>query len=66
VYGTLYDMLIQIRHRDIPDGYLCGLFYQRLACGTGACQACQIECRNGDQLACVDGPAVDLKEVAFR
>ncbi|MBN1679403.1 MAG: hypothetical protein JW966_03875 [Anaerolineae bacterium] len=62
-YGSLFNVISQLRHQDIPDDYVCGLFYWRLACGTGACQACQVSCRGRDLLACVDGPAVDLKKV---
>lgn len=64
-YGALYRTINQIRQQAVPDGYVCGLFYQRLACGTGACQGCQVTCRNGDLLACTDGPAIDLKVVKF-
>jgi hypothetical protein len=64
-YSGLYNIIGQLRLHDIPDDYVYGLFYQRLVCGTGACQACQIACHKGDQLACVDGPAIDLKRVIF-
>ncbi|MBN2304658.1 MAG: hypothetical protein JXQ72_09290 [Anaerolineae bacterium] len=66
VYGALYDQLYQLRHQLIPDGYVSGLFYQRLACGVGACTACQIPAPKGTILACTDGPAVDLKRLDFR
>lgn len=65
-YHALYDTIRQLRAGDIPDGYALGLFHQPLACGTGACQACQVACQGGDLLACTDGPAIDLKRVAFR
>jgi hypothetical protein len=65
VYHSLYDTIRQLRHQDIPDGYVYGLYYRRLACGTGACQVCQIPGRKGDLLACTDGPALDLKKVGF-
>jgi hypothetical protein len=64
-YGQLYDTISQLRHQVVPDGYVCGLFYHRLACGTGACQACQVGARGGPLLACTDGPALDLKQVKF-
>lgn len=66
VYGNLFEAIRQLRQHQIPDGYICGLFYPRLACGTGACQACQIPGNDhADWLACSDGPALDLKKVAF-
>ena len=65
VYGRLYETVNQLRHQAIPDHYLCGLYYPRLACGAGACLACQIPARRETLLACSDGPAVDLKTVKF-
>lgn len=65
-YRALYETIAQLRPGDLPDDYALGLFHQPLACGTGACQACQVTCHGGDLLACVDGPAIDLKRVAFR
>ncbi len=64
-YGRLYHAIAQLRHNAVPDDFACGLFYQRLACGTGACSACLIGARDRDRLACVDGPALDLKDVRF-
>jgi len=66
VYAGLYDTISQLRVQNVPDGYVFGLYYYRLACGTGACLACQIPGQKYDLLACTDGPAVDLKKVAFR
>jgi len=65
-YEGLYYTIAQVHQRNIPDGYILGLFYQRLACGAGACQACQIATHHGDRLICADGPAFDLKEIIFR
>jgi hypothetical protein len=65
VYARLYETVAQLRHRVIPDHYLCGLYYPRLACGAGACLACQVTSRKETLLACSDGPAIDLKEVKF-
>ena len=65
IYGGLFDTISQLRHQAIPDGYICGLFLYRLACGTGACQACQITGQRNTVLACVDGPAIDLKRMRF-
>jgi NAD(P)H-flavin reductase len=65
-YGALYEMIAQLRPGDVPENYVLGLFHQPLACGTGACQACQVTCKGGDLLACTDGPAIDLKRVSFR
>jgi len=66
IYGALYETIGQLRPGELPDGYALGLFHQPLACGTGACQACQVACHGGDVLACADGAAVDLKRVVFR
>ncbi|WP_119065308.1 iron-sulfur cluster-binding protein [Aggregatilinea lenta] len=63
-YGRLHHAISQLRHRA-PEHFACGLFYQRLACGTGACGACMTACQDGDRLICVDGPALDLKDVRF-
>jgi dihydroorotate dehydrogenase electron transfer subunit len=63
-YGRLHHAISQLRHRA-PEHFACGLFYQRLACGTGACGACMTACQDGDRLVCVDGPAFDLKDVRF-
>lgn len=65
VYSGLFGTIQQIRQQAVPDQYVCGLFYPRLACGTGACQACQVPCRRGDKLACADGPAMDLKDLTW-
>jgi hypothetical protein len=65
VYGKLYDTVSQLRHQVIPDHLVCGLYYPRLACGAGACMACQIPTNKATLLACSDGPAVDLKLVRF-
>ncbi len=65
-YGHLYNRVSQLRQQSIPDGFLCGLYYARLACGTGACQACQIPGHKHNGLSCTDGPAIDLKEVSFK
>ncbi len=65
VYARLYDTLSQLRHHDIPDDFVGGLFFHRLACGAGACQACQVPSRKDVLLACTDGPAIDLKLVTF-
>ena len=65
VYARLYDTLSQLRHHDIPDNFVSGLFFHRLACGAGACEACQVPARKGRLLACTDGPAIDLRQVTF-
>ncbi|NDJ78226.1 MAG: hypothetical protein GYB65_18410 [Chloroflexi bacterium] len=65
VYGTLYDTLTQLRHHDVPDDFVFGLFYQAFTCGVGACHSCQITGRKKSLLACTDGPAIDLKKVRF-
>jgi len=66
VYRRLYDTITQLRQHAIPDDYVCGLYYPRLACGTGACQACEVLSHKGALLACIDGPAMDLKKVLFQ
>lgn len=67
LYGRLYETISQLRHQAIPENYVCGLFYPRLACGAGACLACQVPGRGEKSalLACSDGPAFDLKAVRF-
>ena len=65
-YRRLYETITQLRQHDIPDDYVCGLYYPPLACGTGACQVCEIHARRDGLLACADGPAVDLKKVMSR
>ncbi|MBI5958995.1 MAG: hypothetical protein HY866_09685 [Chloroflexi bacterium] len=65
VYRHLYDVLRQLRPHDLPDHLVSGLFYPRLACGAGACQACEVPSNKDTLLACSDGPAIDLKKVQF-
>ena len=65
VYSRLYETISQLRHHDIPDNFVCGLFYPRLACGEGACDSCLVAAQKKDLLACTDGPAIDLKKVNF-
>jgi len=65
VYSRLYETVSQLRHHDIPDHFLSGLFYPRLACAAGACHTCLVAAQKGDLLACTDGPALDLKRVTF-
>lgn len=64
-YRRLYDTISQLRHQEIPDAFVCGLFYPRLGCGAGACHICEVPSRQGTLLACSDGPALDLKRLAF-
>jgi len=64
-YHHLYDVIGQLRQHDIPDHYVCGMFYPRLACGAGACRSCEVPSRKEALLACEDGPAIDLKRVMF-
>jgi hypothetical protein len=66
VYRRLFDTITQLRQHAIPDDYVCGLYYPRLACGTGACQACELPSRKETLLVCADGPAIDLKKVLFQ
>ncbi len=65
-YHRLYDRITQLRHHDVPEHYVCGMFMQRLACGTGACGACEVPSRGKTRLACTAGPAMDLKRIVFR
>ena len=67
VYGRWLDRVQQVRPEVHPDHFLCGLFYDRLACGAGACGACEVPGRDRGKplLACTDGPALDLKKVVF-
>jgi len=66
VYGRLYDTITQLRQHAIPDTYVCGLYYPRLACATGACQACEVPSHHEPLLVCAHGPAIDLKKVLFQ
>lgn len=61
-FDRLFEAINQIRHQSIPDGYVCGLYYPRLACAAGACLACMLPTKK-QLLACADGPAIDLKRV---
>ncbi len=63
-YGRLLEAVRKVRV-EIPQGYLIGLFQPPMPCGIGACQACMIRCQNGQSLACIDGPAMDLLDVAL-
>ncbi|MBN1563803.1 MAG: hypothetical protein JXA10_08185 [Anaerolineae bacterium] len=63
-YRRLYDAINQLRHQSIPDHYVAGMYYPRLACGSGACLACMISSKK-QLLACTDGPAIDLKRLNF-
>lgn len=67
VYGRWLDRVHQVRPDAVADQFVCGLFYDRLACGAGACGACEVPTRDRDRplLACTDGPAVDLRKVVF-
>lgn len=65
VYQHLFETIRQVRSQDMPEHFACGLFYPRLACGTGACGACEVPAHRGLLLACADGPAIDLRKVAF-
>lgn len=64
-YGGLMRTIQQLRSYAVPDGFVSGMYLPRLACATGACLACQVPTRHRDVLACIDGPAVDLKQVVF-
>ncbi len=64
IYRRLYETIAQLRSHDIPDGFVCGMFYPRLACAAGACSACMVPSRAA-LLACSDGPAIDLKRVSL-
>lgn len=44
-------------------GFAQALIAGPLPCGTGACQACLIETRDGLRTRCKDGPAFDLREL---
>lgn len=63
-YGRLLEAARTVRV-EIPAGYLIGLFQPPMPCGVGACQACLIRCQHNEMLACIDGPAMDLLDVAL-
>lgn len=41
-----------------PRGFVQALADAPMPCGTGACQACWVETRQGRKLACVEGPVI--------
>ncbi len=61
LYDALADVVRAARYRLEP-GWARGLIDLPMPCGTGECYACAIETRRGVQLACVDGPALDLAD----
>lgn len=57
--------LFNQRRADIGKNYLFGVFQNLIPCGVGACHACMVRTTDGAKLACVDGPAFDLKQILF-
>ncbi|MDX2162985.1 MAG: hypothetical protein SF162_16840 [bacterium] len=63
-YRRVWALFTELR-AEIPKGYLFGVFQPPLPCGVGACGACMIRLKGGQGLACAQGPAFDLQEMAL-
>lgn len=63
-YGQLWEIINQLR-APVPKGFALGLFTGPVPCGTGACGACLVRGRREDIYACIEGPALDLSQLAF-
>jgi hypothetical protein len=61
-FRQIWTLFAQLR-AEIPESYLFGIFRPVLPCGAGACSACMVRLKEGVNLICADGPAVDLTEV---
>jgi len=61
-FSRIWGLFNQLR-AEIPQGYLFGVFRPLLPCGTGACSACMVRTKNGNVLACTQGPTFDLTQV---
>lgn len=64
-YFTAVVQRFRDLRKDMPQNYLFGVFLPLVPCGTGACFACTLAMRKGTQLACTDGPALDLTQVVL-
>jgi dihydroorotate dehydrogenase electron transfer subunit len=65
LYRNIADALSATRYR-IEPGFARVLVDMPMPCGMGVCYACAVETSRGVQLACVDGPAMDLVELFSR
>lgn len=63
-FGRIWTLINDLR-ADVPKNYLFGVFQPVLPCGSGACHACMIKMKQGMMLACTEGPAFDLSQVAL-
>ena len=61
--GTLRDAVRAAKIRWERE-YASVLLDAPLACGVGACNSCVVELRRGPRLLCLEGPAVDLRDLA--
>ncbi len=59
------DALSAVRYR-VESGLARMLIEMPMPCGIGVCYACGVDTSRGVQLACVDGPAIDLVELENR
>lgn len=65
LYRAVADALRAARYR-IEPGFGRMLVDMPMPCGIGVCYACAVDTSRGVQLACVDGPAIDLVELDNR
>ncbi len=64
-YSQLLEAATKVRV-EVPAGYVSGLFQPPILCGIGACGVCLVACHQHEVLACVEGPAFDLRRVSLR
>lgn len=62
-FSSLFHLIREARAGAIPVNFLYGVPMMPLPCGTGACDACMVRCKNTMKHLCVQGPALDLAEV---
>lgn len=63
-FARLWQVFRELR-AEIPANALFGVFQMPMPCGAGACDACWVKARGGGVLACMEGPALDLTELAL-
>ncbi len=63
-YPAMAEAVRNVRIGPPPD-FAQAWVLPPLVCGVGACQGCAVATRGGYRLACTDGPAFDLMEMAF-
>ncbi len=65
MYRAVADAL-RAAHYRIERGFARVILEMPMPCGIGVCYACAVDTSRGVQLACVDGPAIDLVELNNR